>query len=356
MKVAFTHPYSWPEVRRGAERIVVESARALAARGHDVTILTAGSTPQRSHQDGVTSVKLRRLFDSPARHEAWFAARIVPYLIVNRFDVIHSMMPRDAVSAIWTRRLGLARHRTLYDEMGNPWKWYWADLPDRRARERVVQSVDVYGCMSRYSLGVLEKEWHRTGVLIPGGVSLSGFAIAPERAAQPTILFSGAFAEPRKGLSVLLEAIALLADEQPGVRLWLSGSGDATPFLDAAPEAARTRTDVLPLGTPGEQGQRYGQAWVTTLPSVDDSFGVALIESLACGTPIVVADHAAPPELVTPETGAICQPKDPVSLAQALRQGLALAGKPETAQRCRSFAAAFDWDQGLAPLLEQLYA
>jgi glycosyltransferase involved in cell wall biosynthesis len=184
---------------------------------------------------------------------------------------------------------------------------------------------------------------------------LSEFAVSQSRAERPTILFSGAFAEPRKGLSTLLEAIALLAEDQPDVRLWLSGSGDATPFLTAAPAAARSRTEVLPLGNPDEQGQRYGQAWATTLPSVDDSFGVALIESLACGTPIVVANHAAPPELVTPETGTVCEPKNPESLADALRQAFALAQKPETADRCRSYAARFDWDRGLAPLLERLY-
>jgi glycosyltransferase involved in cell wall biosynthesis len=321
-----------------------------------VTILTAGSSPGRTVNDGVTTIKLRRRFDSAARHEAWFGALIAPYLVGGRFDAVHSMMPRDAVTAVWTRRLGLTRHRTVYDEMGSPWKWWWADLPDRRARERVVRSVDVYGCMSKYSLGVLQQEWNRQGVLIPGGVRLSEFAVAPSRAERPTVLFSGAFAEPRKGLSTLLEAIALLAEDQPDVRLWLSGSGDATPFLTAAPAAARTRTEVLPLGNPDEQGQRYGQAWATTLPSVDDSFGVALIESLACGTPIVVANHAAPPELVTPETGTVSEPKNPESLADALRQAFALAQKPETADRCRSYAARFDWDSGLAPLLERLYA
>ena len=37
---------------------------------------------------------------------------------------------------------------------------------------------------------------------------------------------------------------------------------------------------------------RYASAWISALPSVGDSFGMALIESLAAGTPIVVADPA----------------------------------------------------------------
>ncbi|MES4793150.1 MAG: hypothetical protein C4321_09370, partial [Chloroflexota bacterium] len=78
----------------------------------------------------------------------------------------------------------------------------------------------------------------------------------------------------------------------PDVAVWLSGPGDASALLAAAPPEARARTTVLPLGEPTAQHERYGRAWVTTLPSRGDSFGMVLVESLACGTPIVAAaDH-----------------------------------------------------------------
>src|ERR671919_397201 len=128
MKVAITHPYSWPEVRRGAERITVETGRALAARGHDVTLFTAGRAPAGDGGRG----------RSP---------RVVRY---------------------------------------------------RR---------------------VLEREWQRGGVLIPGGVRFDDFAPADERAPVPTILFSGALTEPRKNLDVLLEAVPLLATRVPDLQL-----------------------------------------------------------------------------------------------------------------------------------------
>jgi glycosyltransferase involved in cell wall biosynthesis len=82
---------------------------------------------------------------------------------------------------------------------------------------------------------------------------------------------------------------------------------------------------------------------------------MVLVESLASGTPIVVANDAAPPQLVTPTTGAISQPGDVPSLAKAINEGLRLAGDPATSQRCRDFARQFDWDTVIAPLLEQLY-
>lgn len=353
MKVAITHPYSWPEVRRGAERITVETARSLAARGHDVEVITSGATSGRIREGGVTTVRYRRIWTDPVRHERWFGWRIAPRLLAGRYDVVHSLMPRDGRVAVRLARWG--GYRTVYEELGIPVAETWADKPDRAARLAIVAGVDVYGCMSRYALGVLDRDHGRAGALIPGGVRLSEFTPVADRTPEPTILFSGALSEPRKGVALLLDAITLVARTHPAVKLWLSGPGDPGPLLAAASPEARGRTEVLGIGEPHEQAERYARAWVTALPSVNESFGMVLLESLACGTPIVVADDSAPPELVEPGAGAVCRPGDAASLAGALEAAIVLARAPATAARCRSVAAAYDWDAGIAPMLEGLY-
>jgi glycosyltransferase involved in cell wall biosynthesis len=354
MKLAVTHPYSWPEVRRGAERIIVETARSMAARGHQVTILTAGAEPEHREEDGVTTIKLRRRFDHPGHHERWFGWRVTPLLARGRFDAVHSMMPFDGLAALRTRLI--TKHRAVYEELGSPHKWFWDGLPDGKARRRLVHGVDVYGCMSNYSLDILDREWGRRGDLIPGGVRMSEFTPAQVREAHPTILFSGALAETRKGLGDLLAASELLLEKRPELQLWLSGPGDPEPILATATPRVRARVTLLPIGDPSGLSHRYATAWVTALPSISDSFGMALIESLASGTPIVVADDGAPPQLVTETTGTIAVPHEPASLAEALDAGLALAENPTTAESCRDFAWQFDWDKSIAPLLEKLYA
>jgi glycosyltransferase involved in cell wall biosynthesis len=210
--------------------------------------------------------------------------------------------------------------------------------------------------MSQYARRVLEEEWGRAGAIIPGGVRLDQFAPASEREREPTILFSGAVTERRKHLDTLLEAIAILAVREPRVQLWISGPGDASELLAEAPPQASERAVVLDLGRAEEQGERYGRAWVTALPSEADSFGMVLVESLACGTPVVVADDGAPPELVRPGIGAVSRGRDPESLAAALAGALDLAREHDTVSRCRAKAAEFDWDGAIAPLLEQIYA
>jgi phosphatidylinositol alpha-mannosyltransferase len=180
---------------------------------------------------------------------------------------------------------------------------------------------------------------------------------APEREARPTILFSGAIGERRKGVPVLLESLPLIAEREGDVQLWLSGPGDASAWLHEVPPAVRDRVVVLGIGEADRQHERYGHAWVTCLPSTDDSFGMALIESLACGTPLVTTTSGAPQELVREGvTGELCAPLDPAALADACLRAFALARTPGTAHACRASAERYDWDLALAPLCERLYA
>ena len=352
MRIAITHPYSWPEVRRGAERIIVETSRALAARGHDVTVLSAGDRSSRTFDGGVTTLRYRRLFSDPFRHERWFGWRVLPALATGRFDVVHSMMPADAVAAIRTaRRTG---HRTVYQELGNPIREKIEQRPDGALRQRVIRSTDVYGCMSEFSRRFLSDEWGRRGAIIPGGVRLAEFEPRP-RSTEPTILLSGALDRPEKGLAELLRAVALLAEERPDVRVLLSGPGDPAPIIAAAPSAARQRTEVLPIGDPHDLAVHYATAWVTTLPTVWDSFGLVVIESLAAGTPVVVGPSGAPPEVVEPTVGTVAESLEPEALCRALTGGLELAERAGTVDACRAVAARFDWDGAIAPLLEELY-
>jgi len=352
--IALTHAYSWPEVRRGAERWIPELAGALDRRGHDITVFTAGSVREVQTSGRVTTVRLLRRHEDPARHEEDFGRRLLLHLARGTFDAVHSLGVRDAWASVRTASVRRKR-RTVYTNLGLPWREWWSRQPDGRAHDVVARQVDVYGCMSQYALNMLEPEYGRSGVLTPGGVNLGEFVPADRRAETPTLMFAGAIAEPRKGLATLLAALPIVAASEPHVQLWLSGAGDVTAFLDQAPPEARRRTETLGAGEPSDQARRCAQAWATVLPSKFDSFGMALVESLACGTPIVASTHAAPSELVEPGTGAVCDPDDARSVAEACLAALDLARQPHTANLCRKSAEPYDWDTGLAPKFESFY-
>ena len=360
MRIAFTHAFCWPEVRRGAERFIQELGAALARRGHEVTILSSGWDPATTVADGVRTVRLRRRHEDGWAHEADFGRRVLPHLLRGRFDAVHSMGRRDALASIRAARVH-RRRRTVITDLGLPSKPFWATHgKEAGVVERVVRGIDVYSCMSQWALDFLARDYGRDdGVVVPGGVSLAGFAPAAAREGRPTLLLSGAYLDRRKGLATVLEALPLLAASEPEVQLWLSGPGDPGEYLAAAPPDAVARTVVLGVGEAHEQAQRYGRAWATVLPSTDDSFGMALIESQACGTPIVVSTHGAPQELVDPgRTGELCEPQDPAGFAAACTRAFALVRErgDETVAACRASAARFDWDEALAPLCEALYS
>jgi phosphatidylinositol alpha-mannosyltransferase len=359
VRIALTHAFCWPEVRRGAERFTAELGAALVRRGHEVVHFSAARRAGVSVERGVRTVRLRRLFDGQYRHEVDFGARLVPHLARTRFDAVHSLGRFDALASILAARARRDRRVTMVTDLGFPDPGWWASqgLINARAASSVVARIGVYSAMSQTAVDCLARNYGRgDGVVVPGGVALASFTPAEHRASRPTILFSGVITERRKGVPVLLEALPLIAASEPEVELWLSGPGDPTGMVAEGPAAARPRVRMLGVGEAGRQHERYGSAWITCLPSTNDSFGMALVESLACGTPIVTTTDSAPKELVEPGvTGELSAPGDPQSLAEACLRGFELAHRRATVAACRAAAEPFDWDLGIAPLCERLY-
>jgi glycosyltransferase involved in cell wall biosynthesis len=353
LRIALTHAHCWPEVRRGGERYLHELAGALRRRGHRVTIIAGASRWSLRREEGVRVLRIQRSTKGGVLSaERRFGAEVVPILAAGRFDVVHSLGARDAAGALAARRV--SKHRTVYTCLGLPVGEFWAQRPDGTAHQRVVDETDVYGCLSRYAMTCLQNDFGREGALTPGGVRLDRFRPS-ERTDTPTLLYSGALDEPRKGVSALLEALAIAAAREPQLRLWLTGSGDPTAMIEQAPAAARSRTEWLGTGSLDELSRRYASAWATVLPSKNEAFGLVLVESLASGTPIVAGDHASLPELIEPSIGAKASPEDPQALADACLAAVELARDAATAERCRELARRHDWDEAVAPAIEALY-
>jgi glycosyltransferase involved in cell wall biosynthesis len=359
VRIALTHAFCWPEVRRGAERFAAELGAALVRRGHEVVHFSAARHAGVSVERGVRTVRLRRLFDRQYRHEADFGLRLAPHLAATGFDAVHSLGRFDALASILAARVRRDRRLTMITDLGFPDPAWWASqgFVQAQAASSVVAHVDVYSAMSQTAVDCLTTNYGRAdGVVVPGGVALGSFTPGERREPRPTILFSGAIAERRKGVPTLLAALPLIAASEPDVEIWLSGPGDATDLLAEGPASARSRVRVLGVGDADRQHERYGSAWITCLPSTNDSFGMALVESLACGTPIVTTTDGAPQELVERGvTGELSAPGDPHSLADACLRGFELARRPATVAACRAAAEPFDWDAGIAPLCERLY-
>ena len=88
-------------------------------------------------------------------------------------------------------------------------------------------------------------------------------------------------------------------------------------------------------------------------PGANETFGLVILESLACGVPVVAASRGGPRELIGPGIGALADPGDAADLATKLKQALSGGRR---ARACRHHVVErFSWDQTFGKLME-IYA
>lgn len=180
----------------------------------------------------------------------------------------------------------------------------------------------------------------------------------PPDAGDPYVLFAAAL-HPRKNLRALAEAMGILATLGYPHRLLVAGGppGDRPP--DPGPElrtcAELARGRMAWVGKPDDDSLAalMARAVVFSLPSFYEGFGLPVLEAMACGTPPVVSDRGALPEVVG-NAGVVVSPT-PEAVAHGLRTVL---DEPELLGQ-RSFTAAerardFTWDRTAAGWLRIL--
>ncbi len=363
LRIALVHPYPWPEVRRGAERYLDDLSRHLAGAGHEVTVVTGGDGPARTerHHGGPT-VRYRPHLRPPGAARLGlgevetFGGRALWPVLHDRPDVVHALTPSTALAG------RLAGRPTLYTVLGHPDR---SQLPVGRApralfREAVRRST-LTATLSGASAQALSASTGRPAVVLPAGVDLDRFTpdLAPRRGPL-VLLFSASLADSRKRARLAVAALAVLLTRHPEARLRLSGQGDPAAVVAAAAELGeRVAAAVDPLGPghPGEVAGRYRSATVTVLPAAHEALGLALLESLACGTPVACTPDGGMPEIVGEDpVGLVATAATPAALARAVEGAAALAARPATPRRCVERARRWDWRRTIGPAHEHLYS
>jgi len=348
VRIALAHPYGWPAVRRGGERYVHDLSCWLAARGHDVTLLT-GESEDAHETAGVHAVRvpLRRPARL-ARHGVsaldTFGASILPHLTRERYDVVHALVPSAGLAAAMTLQ------PSVWSALGHP----SPDNPpvrtwSRLLVQRATSAVRVPAALSRSAADGLERLTGRRPLVLPPGVRTADFSPRLELRTGPARLLFPAYAgDGRKRLPVLLTALPAVLEAKPDTRLVLSGGGDPSAAFDSLESGVRRavlpHVDALDAGELADVPVRYREATLTVLPSVHEAFGLVLVESLACGTPVVCSASGGMPEIVDDDVGRLAAPDDPHSLAAAILAGLTLAADPAVASRCVERGRRWDWD------------
>jgi phosphatidylinositol alpha-mannosyltransferase len=360
MRVGLVCPYTW-DVPGGVQAHVRDLADSLIELGHEVSVLTPVDDPDEADLPSYVVAAGRAV---PVPYNGSVArlafgplslARTRRWLREGHFDVLHiheptvpslSMLACFAASGpmVATFHTATARSRALqvFGSVLQP------------GLEKITGRIAVSPAARR----VVVEHLGGDAVLIPNGVAVRRFEGAlpfPDRSAVPTVAFLGRIDEPRKGLTVLLEALPELVELQPDVRLLVAGPGDVDEVREAIPASLRPHVDLLGLVSDADLPRVYASGDVYCAPNTHgESFGIVLIEAMATGTPVVASDlEAFRRVLEDGKAGVLVPVADPAKLATALA---GLLADPDRRKRLaevgREVVEQYDWSRVTARIVE----
>jgi teichuronic acid biosynthesis glycosyltransferase TuaC len=270
----------------------------------------------------------------------------------HRFDAIdaHYLYP-DGVAATWLgRRFGLPVVVTARGTDVNLIPRY--RIP-RRLIEGAIRDASALVAVSAalkqvlVDLGAPDEKV----TVLRNGVETDLFCPSAERLAiraglglkGPTLISVGGLIE-RKGHHRTIEAMRQL----PGFELMIAGEGpERTRLAGLIGEYALTgRVRLLGPRPHRELPGLYAAADASVLASSREGWANVLLESMACGTPVVAANIWGNPEVVrAPAAGVIYEPNTPDGIAAGVRR---LFADPPDRAATRAYAERFSWDDTTA--------
>jgi UDP-glucose:(heptosyl)LPS alpha-1,3-glucosyltransferase len=341
--------------RSGAERMCVTLLKHAVNAGHRVTVVAEKFDPELRAGAEFLPVPARR-WSGWSKTQA-FAEAASRILSRHSFDVVHGLARVPGVDTFhaldpiqahwltvqypqaWQARLQHwnPRHRSILDLER---KLYGPNGP----RRIIVQSQFDRELLQSY-YGVADERL----TVIPNGVDLREFSLKlrgqrPQFRRElhlaeqtPMILFAGMDFR-RKGLETLIRAIPRLNDSS--AMILVAGKGPIEKYSAVAKEVG-VADRIRFLGQVSQMANLYVAADVMALPTRYDPFASVVLESLACGTPVVTSRCGGGATAIDePLTGSVIHdPLDAAELTGALNQQLTLIG--DRTQACAARAGRF---------------
>jgi phosphatidylinositol alpha-mannosyltransferase len=360
LRIAVFAPYDLARPG-GVATHVRAQARALRARGHEVVVFGPASAPLGGGEQAIGSaVSITFGGTESGLGINPLAARAVHALLRREsFDIVHVHEPLTPIVpwfAVKAARAPVVATFHVHREGGH--RLYrllrplLAPLMARIAR-RIAVSESARETVAAHFPGTYD--------VVPNGVDVDALR-QPRR--PPAVIGEGrrhivyvGRLEPRKGVEHLVEAMARLRERRPDARLIVVGDGPARPLLESA--ARERRLDAVFVGRVGDDALPgyFQSADIVCSPALGgESFGIVLLEALACEKPIVATRIDGYAALVgNSGCGRLVPPGDSAALAAALDQ---LLCDDVERRRCGArgleVARRYDWAV-IARRLEAIY-
>jgi len=291
---------------RGGVVHTLALAEALAELGQDVTVWTLGRGGDTAFYRPVDPAVRVRVVPFPDRPGESVGERVLRSIAVLReafdatpYDIVHA---QDCISANAVGPCVRTVHHI--DHFTTP------ELA--ACHERAIITPYAHVCVSAAVAEELAAGWGIKATVIPNGVAYRRFAETDpaararwrDRLGRYVLTVGGI--EPRKGSLDLLEAYALLRARHPDLRLVIAGGETLFDYRDYRARwearAEELALDPVVLGPVPDDDlpPLVAAASAFAFPSVKEGFGLAAMEALAAGVPVVVRDLPVLREVFTP--------------------------------------------------------
>lgn len=334
----------------GAETHLHEIFGRLAAKGHEVSVLSSGwrGGAGRATLDGM------EVHRSGGRYTFALTAALYyrRHLAELGFDVVVEDLNKVPVfSPLWVGAPVVLVAHHLFGAtafQAGPAPVAAATWLLERPVPRVYENTPAIA-VSESTKADLVRRGMRAELIevIPNGIDLDHYTPnAGERASRPTLLYLSRL-KKYKRVDLVLEAVGVLARQGLDVELLIAGDGEELESLRTHARRLGIEGRVQFLGFVSEEHklELLRRAWVHVLTSSKEGWGLSNLEAAACGTPSVVSDSPGLREsVVDGETGMLAPHGDVSALAAALDRLLRDdALRDRMSQQARAFAERFSW-------------
>lgn len=307
----------------GGESQVLGLLSGLSARGHKNHLL--------GHPEGVLfeAAQAKKITTYPfvIRNDLDFRPVFALRRLIREqvYDIVHFHTKRaHALSLVLGRTHSELRY-IVTRRMDYPVKrnWYTRRLYNQRVDGVVAISHKIAEVL--IAAGVQREKIK----VIHSGIDPRHFQMASATVSSSgkNVIGTAAVLEERKGHRFLLEAAALLKEQGLRLTYRFAGEGSERESLQRIAYRLGLRDEVLFLGFVSDIPTFLSSVDIFVLPSLYEGLGIAVLEAMAAGKPVVASRTGGIPELVIDRvTGLLVPPKDPRSLARAILHLVSQAG------------------------------
>jgi glycosyltransferase involved in cell wall biosynthesis len=355
MKVLFAQPYP-RDVTLGSPKLFLRLGAALSALGHDVEYVFLSDLPAPLRRQRLLYVAFplyvaARAADAGydllhvASGDAFLAAAVGRLLRRKRPQVVNQVLGLEHLH--WEQLQGARRQGEEHVSLRHSLWFGGLRLAEVEASIRFSRHVFCLCDQDRAS--IVAHGWRAAGgvTIVPPGVDTAYLQAPPARLDSQTILFLGSWTF-RKGIRNLVAAFARVVEQVPGARLVVAGA-HAPPetVLASFPEGARAAVYVAPPATEEELLAVMQESAAMVLPSLYEGFGIAFLEAMAVGVPVIGTPTGGMADLIESGVNGLLVPHhDRDALAEAM---ICLLREPEQraalGRAARRMAAGYTWEQ-----------